>query len=250
MKRDVRDTRRLPPEVRERFERAGVDVPGVDYRDERGRMFVVEARANTGVEVRAASDGGTLPLTGYATRYGYTYPVMGGKDSMLGWDETISKGACAKSIGEQDDVRLMFNHDGPPFARTKSGTMTLSSDDEGLLVQAELDTRDSQVRDMAVRLERGDLDQMSFAFQVTRQEWNEDYTERFITECKLFDVSVVTYPANDSTSVGVGDEAPPADPVEAVMSSDDGQREAEVVELEVRRGFALVDAQALIALAR
>jgi phage head maturation protease len=52
-------------------------------------------------------------------------------------------------------------------------------------------------------MERGDLDEMSFAFQVIRQEWSPDYTQRDITEVKLFDVSVVTYPANPATSVGL-----------------------------------------------
>jgi hypothetical protein len=49
-------------------------------------------------------------------------------------------------------------------------------------------------------MRRGDLDQMSFAFAVVRQEWSQDYTQRTINECRLFDVSVVTYPASPSTT--------------------------------------------------
>jgi hypothetical protein len=50
-------------------------------------------------------------------------------------------------------------------------------------------------------MERGDLDEMSFAFRVTRQEWNEDYTERWINEVNLSkgDVSIVNYGANPHT---------------------------------------------------
>ena len=48
---------------------------------------------------------------------------------------------------------------------------------------------------------RGDLDQMSFAFSVVRQSWSADYGQRTINEARLFDVSVVTYPASPSTSV-------------------------------------------------
>jgi hypothetical protein len=48
-------------------------------------------------------------------------------------------------------------------------------------------------------MERGDMDQMSFAFRVLRDEWNSDYSERKIYELKLFDVSMVTYPANPAT---------------------------------------------------
>jgi hypothetical protein len=50
-------------------------------------------------------------------------------------------------------------------------------------------------------MERGDLDEMSFAFRVTRQEWNDAYTERWINEVNLNkgDVSIVNYGANPHT---------------------------------------------------
>jgi hypothetical protein len=58
-------------------------------------------------------------------------------------------------------------------------------------------------RDLYTLVERGDLDQMSFAFRVIRQKWNENRTERLLTELSLADgdVSVVTYPAYPTTSV-------------------------------------------------
>lgn len=43
---------------------------------------------------------------------------------------------------------------------------------------------------------------MSWAFIATRQQWNSDYTERSITEARIFDVSAVTYPANEATIIG------------------------------------------------
>jgi HK97 family phage prohead protease len=49
------------------------------------------------------------------------------------------------------------------------------------------------------RLERGELDSESFAFQVLADQWNADYTERLISEVKLFDTSVVSFPANPAT---------------------------------------------------
>ena len=57
-------------------------------------------------------------------------------------------------------------------------------------------------------MERGDLDEMSFAFRVIRQEWDADYLERRITEVQLFDVSLVTYPANPATVAQVRDDVP------------------------------------------
>jgi hypothetical protein len=88
------------------------------------------------------------------------------------------------------------------MARTKNGTMRLSEDETGLYFEAELaNTQES--RDLYTLVERGDVDQMSFAFRVIRQKWNDDRTERLLTEVSLADgdVSIVTYPAYPATSV-------------------------------------------------
>ena len=92
---------------------------------------------------------------------------------------------------------------GLPLARTKSGTLALEQDDTGLLCEAQLDGESPLVRSLKSAMDRGDADQMSFAFRVVKQEWNEDYTDRTIREVQLFDVSVVTYPANPATSVSL-----------------------------------------------
>lgn len=140
-----------------------------------------------------------LGLTGYASTIDQPYPVT---DWLGEYQETICRGAFTKALQESQDVRLLLNHDGVPLARTSSGTMRLSEDDHGLLVDVpSLDTESPLVQTIRSAMKRGDLDQMSFAFRATRQEWNEDYTERFVREVKLYDVSVVTYPANDGTSV-------------------------------------------------
>lgn len=148
-------------------------------------------------EIREAGDGNGLSFNGYASVTDTPYVV---RDWMGDYTETISRGAFAKSLAERDDVRLLVNHDGIPIARTKSGTLTLDEDDHGLRTEANLDGDSPLVQTVRSAMARGDLDQMSFAFQATRQEWNEDYTQRTIREVKMFDVSVVTYPASDSTS--------------------------------------------------
>ena len=157
---------------------------------------LVETRLSN-VEVRMVGDD-RAQIHGYATVYEWPYDVAGGPP--YGFTETIAAGATKKSVSEKDDVRLLLNHDGMPLARTRSSTMTLASDDIGLLVDADLDLRSSSARDAALAMERGDLDEMSFAFQGLRQEWNADYTERIVREVKLFDVSLVTYPANPAAS--------------------------------------------------
>jgi HK97 family phage prohead protease len=169
----------------------GVDVP------ER------EVRKLAKLEVRATPDGGAI-LEGYATVYNYAYD-LGGGPSQGGFTEIIASGAAAKSAGEAD-VRLLVNHDGIPLARTKSGTMTLQSDDIGLRVTAQLDPTNPMAASLRSAMERGDMDQMSFAFKVIRDSWDAQYDVRTIHEVKLFDVSMVTYPASAATVAKIRSE--------------------------------------------
>ena len=171
---------------------------------QRGRT--VEDRRFAAPEVRADEDGG-VSMSGYATVYGFPYDVAGGPERG-GWSEVIVEGACAKSVVERDDVRLLVNHEGLPLARTAAKTLTLASDAVGLRCDASLDRSSPLVASVLSAMERGDLDEMSFAFRVIRQEWDADYLERRIIEVQLFDVSLVTYPANPATVAQVRDDVP------------------------------------------
>ena len=195
----------LPDQVLARL--AGRDITPT-IRTPRGHG---EPRAWSNFEVRAAGNSG-VRVVGYASTFDQPYPIWGGPENG-GFNETIKAGAFNKSIAEADDVRFLINHDGLPLARTKPGTMTLEADDVGLLVDANLDAGSSRVADLRSAMERGDIDQMSFAFEVVKQSWSPDYSERAILEVKLYDVSVVTYPANDQTMalIGAGARAEPAE---------------------------------------
>lgn len=162
-------------------------------------MFQERRTAPLGVELRASESGDGFTLSGYASTW-QPYDVT---DYLGSYTETMKRGAFAKTLNDGADVRLLFNHDGMPLARTKSGTLRLSEDETGLRAEADLDPNSSFVRDMKSAMDRGDLDQMSFAFSAVRQSWSADYTQRDVTEARLFDVSVVTYPANPTTSVGL-----------------------------------------------
>lgn len=124
----------------------------------------------------------------------------------LGWGirEKVAPGAFAESIGK-DDVRALFNHD-PNYVlgRNTSGTLRMYEDEKGLAV--EIDPPDTQfARDLTVSMERGDITQMSFAFQVVKQSWEEKegYDLRTLEKVKLWDVSPVTYPAYTQTDIAV-----------------------------------------------
>jgi HK97 family phage prohead protease len=164
--------------------------------DSRSKMKKIERRTFTvrDVEARQAEDG-TMTLRGYAA-------VFDEASVPLPFIETIAPGAFRKTLSETPDVRLLINHEGLPLARTKNGTLTLTEDDRGLYMDATIaDT--SEGRDLYKLVERGDVDQMSFAFRVIRQKYNEDRSQRTLTEVSLADgdVSVVTYPAYPTTSV-------------------------------------------------
>jgi len=158
------------------------------------------------LEVRAKPDGtgGTrYELDGYASAYEEPYTMY---DMWGDYEEVVRKGAGAKTLSEDPDVVLVFNHAGIPMARTKAGNLTLSEDDHGLHMNApQLNGAQSVVRDVVAGVEDGTLDEMSFAFRVTKQEWSPDWMTRAITEYSLHrgDVSVVTYGANPATSVAL-----------------------------------------------
>lgn len=150
------------------------------------------------LEVREG-DNGTVTFEGVASTVDSPYTV---RDMFGEFTETVARGAFAKTLKEKDDVRLLVNHEGVPLARTKSKTLRLSADPH-LRSVAELDPANPTVQEIRSAMGRGDLDQMSIGFRVTRQEWDEDYTERIIREVQLFDVSVVTYPANPTTTAQI-----------------------------------------------
>lgn len=162
----------------------------------RSKMKKTERRTFTvrNIEARQAEDG-RLRMAGYAA-------VFNEPSLPLPFIEKIAPGAFRKTLSEMPDVRLLINHEGLPLARTKNGSMSLYEDERGLYFEAELaDTQEA--RDLHTLVARGDVDQMSFAFRVIRQKWNQDRTERMLTEVSLADgdVSIVTYPAYPATSV-------------------------------------------------
>ncbi len=147
-------------------------------------------------EVRALED--TNKIKGYGAVFGKRSEDLGG------FQETIAKGAFDGRL--DDDVRGLFNHDANiVLGRTKSGTLKLSIDENGL--GYEIDCPDTQVaRDLKTSIQRGDVDQSSFAFTVDDDEFTEvdGVIIRTITKVKrLYDVSPVTYPAYPDASAGV-----------------------------------------------
>jgi HK97 family phage prohead protease len=144
-------------------------------------------------EMRVASDGA---IEGYAA-------VFGVWSEVLGWfRERIRAGAFAKTAKEAD-VRALFNHDSNyVLGRTRSGTLELKEDKKGLFFRV-LPPDTQWAADLRTSIGREDIDQASFQFDAIREDWdwNVDPVERELIEAKLYDVSVVTFPAYPQTSV-------------------------------------------------
>jgi uncharacterized protein len=124
-----------------------------------------------------------------------------------GWfQEKIAPGAFADSL-KSDDVRALWNHNPDMvLGRNKAGTLKLYEDEKGLV--SEITPPDTQfARDLLVSIERGDITQMSFAFQTITEAWekgDEGQPDlRTLVKVKLYDVSPVTYPFYDGTDVAV-----------------------------------------------
>lgn len=150
------------------------------------------------MELRSQPDGTggeVLRFSGYASVTEAPYEM---EDWLGAYTEVVRRGAFAKTLAEGADVPFKVNHDGITLARTKSGTLRLSEDSTGLLAEADLDPSSPAVQTLRSAMERGDIDEMSFAFRVTRQEWSPDYTQRDILEVNLNkgDVSAVNFGAN------------------------------------------------------
>lgn len=149
------------------------------------------------MEVREVVDGDTLRFTGYASLTETPYEVGP-------FTETIKRGAFKRTLAESPDVQLLINHEGLPIARTGKN-MTLTEDERGLFVQADLDPEDPDVARLARKMSQGLVDQMSFAFSVTDQEWSDDYSQRSVKSCSIHrgDVSIVNQGASPTTTASL-----------------------------------------------
>ena len=167
-------------------------------------LDIPERRSVPVTEFDVKEKNGVAKVEGYASIFDKGYDIAGGPDSG-GWTEFVNRAAFKTTLAAKPDVVLLENHTGGPLARTKSGTLTLGTDSTGLLSSSELDLRDPQAKSVFIKLERGDYDEMSFAFRVKANTWSEDDTQRSLDEVSLHkgDVSIVNFGANPFTSVGL-----------------------------------------------
>jgi HK97 family phage prohead protease len=154
-------------------------------------------------EVRALDDSEDSVITGR--------PIVYESMTDLGYfDEIIDRGALDGA--DLTDVRFLVNHDisNIPLARSRrnngNSTMQLSTDYEGMTISASLDTENNaEARALYSAVKRGDVTGMSFMFSIDEESWEDlesDHPTRHIIKIgSVVEVSAVTFPAYDSTSI-------------------------------------------------
>jgi HK97 family phage prohead protease len=163
------------------------------------RTRSIERRFTKGeVEIRAKGDHSVIE--GHAAVFDSVSENLGG------FVEVVKRGAFTKTLNEAD-VRALYNHDeNLVLGRSKSGTLRMSQDESGLYY--EIDPPDTTyANDLRKVMERGDVNQSSFAFFTVQDDWGflsgTDSPMRSLIEVGLVDVSPVTYPAYLAADSGV-----------------------------------------------
>ena len=161
---------------------------------------------NLTVEARAIEDQGDERqiVTGYASTFDEPYVLYDGD----GWKylEVVDRGAFDDT--DMSDVIMQYDHRGRVFARTRNNTLTVTPDDKGLFIEADLGGTEIG-RELYEEIRGGYTDRMSFGFTVNGEYEESRKTDegiriyiRHITSVqKLYDVSAVSLPANDGTSI-------------------------------------------------
>lgn len=162
--------------------------------------------------------------------------VLNSRTNLGDWDEVIDGNALAKT--DLTDVRLCLNHDTSyVYARSRrnngNSTMTLGVDERGLTFDARLNIKGSpKAQDYYSAVTRGDMDKMSFMFTIDGYEWedleSEHPTRRITSIGKIFEISCVTFPAYNDTSI----EARSDDTLESVKRELESLRQQRAEALE------------------
>ena len=185
---------------------------------------------NMTMEIRELEEGADqkMIVEGYASTFDEPYKLYSGE----GWElwETVDRSAFDET--DMSDVIMQYNHEGRVFARTRNNTLSVEPDEKGLFISADLGGTEIG-RELYEEISGGYTDRMSFGFTVTgdmeEREQNDAgvwiYTRHITSVGKLFDVSAVSIPANDGTSISA----------DAVTRSIDDLRDGVIERIQAER---------------
>ena len=145
-------------------------------------------------------------VRGYASTFNEPYTLFETDD----WRFNEVVDARAFDNTDMSDVIMQYDHEGRVFARMSNETLKVTPDERGLLIEADLGGTELG-RQLFEEIRGGYTNKMSFGFTVdgedtvdTKDTDGKALTVRTITSVrKLYDVSAVSLPANDATSISV-----------------------------------------------
>ena len=148
-------------------------------------------------EFQTREDGDNLIIEGYFAVFNSIYEIA------PGLSESIAPGAFDSSMAS--DVRALVNHDTTlVLGRTKAGTLRLEQTERGLWGSIKVNPNDRDAMNAYERVKRGDVDQCSFGFDIISEEtdYRADGSVHWtITDIRLYEVSVCTFPAYEETQI-------------------------------------------------
>lgn len=170
-------------------------------------MTELQTRIDKGIQYRSmqmrAADSDKKVVEGYATTFNEPYVLY--EDEEMRILEQVDAGAFIGA--DMSDVIMQYDHRGHVFARIRNNTLDVRTDAKGLFISADLSGTEIG-RQLYTEIKGGYTDKMSFAFTVTdenidrRTEGKTRIVTRTITKIgKLYDVSAVSVPANDGTTI-------------------------------------------------
>lgn len=165
-----------------------------------------EYRDFTLTVIEKEDDEETKEVRGYASTFNQPYTLY--EDDEVVIQEQVSERAFDNA--DMSDVIMQYDHQGRVFARMSNGTLEVTPDEEGLAIRANLGGTDIG-RQLYEEIKGGYTTKMSYGYRVSGSEWERKTLEdgrlldlRTVTQVsKVYDVSAVSLPANDGTSISV-----------------------------------------------
>lgn len=148
-------------------------------------------------QFRAEDAGNSKTIEGYFAVFGENYELWPGAT------ESIAPEAFDGTLA--GDIRALIDHQtNLVLGRTKAGTLELRTDSHGLWGKVTINENDTDAMNLYERVKRGDVDQCSFGFDIESEDtdYSDDGSVHWtIRKVRLYEVSVCTFPAYESTSV-------------------------------------------------
>lgn len=181
-------------------------------------------------------------VEGYASTFEEPYTLFRDADLKMEVREVIDREAFTET--DMTDVIMQYDHKGRVFARKRNNTLTVTPDDHGLFIEADLGGTEIG-RQLYEEIKGGYTDRMSFGFTIADEERTETdvdgwsiYTYRINKVGKLYDVSAVSLPANEGTAIsarGLSDGVIAELKAERLARLEEARRDAERREALIAR---------------